>query len=325
MLQTKALSIGYKHQTPLFPPLTLQLEIGKLTAVVGANGVGKSSLLRTLAGLQAPLSGAVWIDDAPMSRLKTIQIAQKLSLVLTQRPTDAYLTVEDTLALGRFPYLRWNQRLQKEDCQIIKQALELTNIEPLAQKRLATLSDGQFQKVMIARALVQDTPILLLDEPTAHLDLPNRFMIFQLLHDLAKQTRKAVLVATHDLEPVLQIVDKIWLLQPNTLHEGIPEALVMEGIIAKTFGNDRLQYDEINNTFTTVLACPQHFVQLVGKGMAYHQTKKALQRIGFGIAENASIKISIQTSEAALHWHTEFLGSFETLTGLLEKLENKYL
>lgn len=317
MLQTQELSIGY--QTPLLPPLSLALRQGQLTVLLGANGVGKSSLLRTLAGLQKPLAGKAHIAGKDVMRYSPTDLAKQLSLVLTDKPQDLYLTVEDTLAMGRFPYMRWYQRLQASDKSVITNVLELTQTQDLLHKRLATLSDGQLQKVMIARALVQDTPIVLLDEPTAHLDLPNRFMIFQLLRDLARQTQKAILVATHDLEPSLQTADQMWLLDKGKCFVGLPEALVLEGVVGRVFGNATLAYNAVNDKFQLVQT-PLAYLQLTGEGIAYTQTHKALARLGIGIEANAEVHIRILPAPAGWVWEWVGKESFETLESLCEKV-----
>jgi iron complex transport system ATP-binding protein len=221
--------------------------------------------------------------------------------------------------MGRFPYMRWYQRLQASDKSVIAHVLELTKTYDLLHKRLTTLSDGQLQKVMIARALVQDTPIVLLDEPTAHLDLPNRFMIFQLLRDLAKQMQKAILVATHDLEPCLQTADQMWLLDKGVCYVGLPEMLVLEGVIGRVFGNDSLQYDALHDTFQ-LQQTPLAYVQLTGEGIAHNQTRKAFARLGVGINTSAAVHIRVLPTATGCTWEWVGKDSFETLESLLEKL-----
>lgn len=311
---TKSLEVGYN--APLFAPLSLTLQARRLTTLLGANGAGKSSLLRTLAGLQKPLAGSVWVGEQNIHQSLPIEVAKIISLVLTQRPQDSYLTVEDTIALGRFPYLRWYQRLQASDTQVIEKALELTHIVDLRSKRLSTLSDGQCQKVMIARALVQDTPIILLDEPTAHLDLPSRFMIFQLLQDLAKNARKSILVATHDLEPALQTADEVWLLHKNQCYVEIPEVLALRGLIAEAFAHENLAYNAEIDKFQLHYT-PKGSFQLTGEGVIYTQTRKALERIGYQILPEATEKINILPAQ----WEWVGKQTFEHLTDLIVFLQ----
>lgn len=324
MLSTEKLSIGYEKNNALFEALDLRLSPNRLTVLLGANGAGKSSLLRTLAGLQRGLAGKVYWAGKELGHYKPQEIAQKISLVLTYRPQDSFLTVEEIIALGRFPYMRWYQGLQKEDKQLIENALELTNAIDLRQKRVATLSDGQLQKVMIARALAQDTPLILLDEPTAHLDLPHRFMIFELLQKLAHQTQKTVLVATHDLEPALQTADKVWLLHNQKCYVDIPEVLALEGILTEAFATDRLEYDiekgkfHLKNTSlaSVQLTCEPHISHL-----AYAQTQKALERVGFCLLPTASIQIHILPTDTGYAWEWVGKRRVEDLEELLDFLQ----
>jgi iron complex transport system ATP-binding protein len=197
------LSIGYTKGhivDRLFEDLSLSLTGGEMVCFMGPNGAGKSSLLRTLAGLQRPLSGQIDLHQPIEIEGKEKQIA----VVLTDRVHALNLKVEDIVTFGRYPYLGWNITLSKADRKIVQRAIDRVHLEPLLNKKLYELSDGQLQMVMIARALAQDTPIILLDEPTAHLDLNNRVEVMNLLKDLSHSTGKAILLATHELDLALQ-------------------------------------------------------------------------------------------------------------------------
>ena len=227
LLQTKGLQAGYRSGSQktvtIGGPLDLEIRAGQLVCLLGPNGAGKSTLLRTLAGLQPPLEGSVEIEGIAAGRLTPNQRAKKVSLVLTDRVAGNNLTVYSIIALGRYPYSGWLGNLSEADQAAIHWAIEATGIEAFIHREAHTLSDGESQKVMLARALAQDTPILMLDEPTAHLDLPSRIQLMQLLHRLAGQTRKAILLSTHELDLALQVADEVWLLQSGgQLHRGRP-------------------------------------------------------------------------------------------------------
>lgn len=224
MLRFEALSVGYRRQAPLLQAASGCVRPGQLIALVGLNGSGKTTLLRTLAGLYPPLAGNLWWQG--QTQLTPRTRARLIASVLPTRSIPPLITVEEAVALGRYPFQRWLPQLLAEDRAAISEAVRLTGIRHLLQRRLSKLSDGEGQRVRIAQALAQTTPLLLLDEPTAHLDPRGRREITQLLQTLAKETHKGIVYATHELELALQTSDRIWVLQPaRTLSEVIPAAL----------------------------------------------------------------------------------------------------
>ncbi|HEV8512440.1 MAG TPA: ABC transporter ATP-binding protein, partial [Cyclobacteriaceae bacterium] len=222
------LSVGYpkgQFKHVLFEGINLALKPGKLTCFMGPNGIGKSTLIRVLAELQKPLAGKVFIPDE-----------KKIALVLTDKITATNMTVWDLVSYGRYPYLSWGLSFSNDDYKVIEQAIKDVRIEGLATKKIEELSDGQLQLAMIARALAQETPVLLLDEPTAHLDLNHRVEIMKLLLGLAQKKNKAILVATHELDLALQTADEIWLATTDKkIKTGIPEDLVLDGSFDEIF------------------------------------------------------------------------------------------
>lgn len=246
MLALENLSTGYLASNALLKDVSASLPKGSLTVLLGANGSGKSTLLRTLAGVLAPLSGGVYINGENLAGLRPSKLAKLVSLVYTERSDQAgALTVEQTVALGRQPYTGFFGRLNNEDRHIVNEAIDALDIRPLASRHLATLSDGERQKTMIARALAQQTPVMLLDEPTAFLDVAARLDTMALLHSLAKQKGITVLLSTHDVAPALTApADYLWLLPGNgSLECGSVTELVSNGRLDALFASRRVYFD----------------------------------------------------------------------------------
>lgn len=208
LLQTHNLVIGYGN-TPLVSDINVSLTSNKLVGLIGQNGVGKSTLIRTIAGFQKPISGSITLGGTELAKLNTQTIAKKLGVVLTEKPTALNLSVPELLSLGRHPYSGWLGQLRKIDLEKIEDAIELTQIHHVLTRQLYELSDGQLQKVMIARVLAQDTDIILLDEPTSHLDLRSKIEVLDVLKKISR-SGKAVLISTHEISLSAKVCDLFW-------------------------------------------------------------------------------------------------------------------
>ena len=217
---------------------------GTLTCLIGHNGTGKSTLLRTIARLQPSIDGRVLIGGNDISTLKPTRLSRMLSIVLTSRPDVRNMTVEELVALGRAPYTGFWGRLSADDRRIVRQSIESVGITAMAERRVCTLSDGEMQKVMIAKSLAQQTPVILLDEPTAFLDFPGKIDLMLLLQRLAHEERKTILLSTHDLETALQTADRLWLLANGALHDGTPHELADQGFIDDYIGRKSVKFDK---------------------------------------------------------------------------------
>jgi iron complex transport system ATP-binding protein len=252
ILQTSKISIGYtskKVNTIIAATIDLSLEKGKLIALIGANGIGKSTLLRTITGIQKPLSGIVSLNQKNIQELSALTLAQNLSVVLTEKLPPSNLTVWELIALGRQPYTNWIGTLTDTDTAKINEAIALTQIEHLAQKRHFEISDGQLQIVLIARALAQDTPLIILDEPTTHLDLLHKVVLFKLLKKLTQETGKCISFSTHDIDMAIQLSDEMIIMTPETTIQDQPCNLILKGSFNTLFKDDTIVFDSEKGKF----------------------------------------------------------------------------
>ena len=242
--------------------------------------MGKSTLLRTLSAFQPPLGGTIDLLDRPLSTYDDRQLATVIGVVLTEKSDIRNMTVEELVGLGRSPYTGFWGTLKEGDRRIVHEAIARVRIEPLTQRMVHTLSDGERQKVMIAKALAQETPIIFLDEPTAFLDFPSKVEVMQLLHNLTHTLQKTVFMSTHDLELALQIADKIWLMdRTNGIAIGTPEDLSLEGKLSSFFSRKGITYDT-ETGFFRIDTDYRREIHLHGHGSRYAMVRKALQRNG---------------------------------------------
>ena len=235
MIEIKALSIGYSRST-ILSGLNAVIPSGTFVVMAGCNGSGKSTILRTLAGLLPPVSGKIIYDGKDLSSLSIPERSRLLSFVNTEKVRIPGLSCHDLVALGRSPYTGWSGSLSSADVSAIEKALSLAGMSSFSRRMLDTMSDGECQKIMIARALAQDTPVMLLDEPTAFLDIPGRYETAALLHRLASEAGKTIIFSTHDLDIALREADDILLLDPPDAVFGKTADITGSGAIEKVFG-----------------------------------------------------------------------------------------
>lgn len=253
-LSLEALTIGYATSRNkariVASALSVQAMAGQLVGLLGPNGAGKSTLLRTIAGLLKPLAGAVWLQDQNLAQVSIQDRAKKIAMVLTDRIEGGMMTGFELVAMGRYPYTDRFARLKPEDEAVIQSAIQTVGAVALQERRVTTLSDGERQKLMIARALAQETPLLLLDEPTAFLDYPRRIETLHLLKNLAHEASKMVLVSTHDLDFMLQLADQLWLISPDgKFYAGTPAELIENGLIARVFNTEKVFFNPETGRF----------------------------------------------------------------------------
>ncbi len=330
MLQTRDLAIGYRRRgrpdNVLARALNLRLQPGELVGLLGPNGVGKSTLLRTLGGGQQPLAGRVLLGESDVARLKPQERARRLSMVTTAAPRPRLMSGYALVALGRHPHTDWLGRLTADDHSIIARALDAVKGAELAEQPVAELSDGQRQKLMIARALAQQSDIMLLDEPTAFLDLPRRIETMALLKRLARTTELAILVSTHDLDLALRNCDRFWLMSRASIKAGAPEDLALDGSLGATFRAEGVHFDQRRGSFE-LEASHGTSVYVPGSSAPAIWLRRALTRAGYALAEEPGrIEISHRQNDRGSSWRLQIqdqTSRHATIEAALQALERE--
>lgn len=315
MIEVRNLTAGYKvnkENIEVLKKISFTVSAGELVCLMGPNGAGKSTLLRCLSGLQSFSDGEILIERQLLSSLSSNVLAKKLAVVLTEQIVASHMTVRELIAMGRYPHLSWLLKYEPNDQMIIDKMAEDCGVADFLDKNIHSLSDGQRQKVLIARALAQESSILILDEPTSHLDLNNRVEIINLLKEISRKEKKAVIMATHELDLALQMADRLLLLNSNgELFQGIPEDLVVNGKLDEVFafkGYDlktgKVEHLQSGKT-----------IGLRGRGYMLLWTKNALEREGFEISEKAESFISVYEENGKLCWkvNDQIFASIESL------------
>ena len=209
IISLSQLSVGYSSSHPVISDISVELHSGQFACLIGENGIGKSTLLKTLTGFLPKLKGRLLLDNRDIESFSQQELARQVSIVLTQKPDVQNLTIEEIIGLGRSPYTGFFGRLRAEDRLVVDDAIAAMGIEKLRGRMIQTLSDGERQKVMIAKALAQETPVILLDEPTAFLDFPSKVDTFQSLRNMAHERDKLILLSTHDLDLAARFADSL--------------------------------------------------------------------------------------------------------------------
>lgn len=330
VLSARGLALGYFEKRrkvakrKVASGLEVQLRAGEFVCLLGPNGVGKSTLIRTLTGMQKPLEGSIKLGDTLISEMSPKERARGISVVLTDSLPSGMFDGYSVAALGRHPHTSWSGSLTEHDRQRIEWALGAVGAEDLARRQISELSDGERQKIMIARALAQEAEVMLLDEPTAFLDLPRRVELMRTLRDLARNEGLAILLSTHDLDLALRSADKLWLLGPGgNLKSGMPEELAIEGEIANAFQSSEVDWDSQQGSFRMHRdACAT--VTVEGDGEIATWTKRALARIGYEILDTdklGDIRVEVSIDEGEQVWVLSTPSIKKQFDGLSELIE----
>ena len=328
-LSTQNLEIGYTNGKParkvVGSELNLELFQGEFVCLVGPNGAGKSTLLRTLTGLQPALGGEISISGKKLAQFSRKELANEISVVLTSPIEVGAMTVNELVAMGRFPFTGLFDRMSENDWKVVKKSLEMVGMTGFADRMVHQLSDGERQKVMIARALAQEPQIVVLDEPTAYLDLPGRVVVMDLLHDLASGHNRAVLTSTHDLELALRHADRIWLMdEEGQIRQGAPEDLVLNGSFAQTFNRAGVSFDPLSGTFDTQITGSKS-VFLEGQGAEVIWTRRALHRAGYAVNEEwipSSPRVCVISQNDFTTWLVENHGQVSRFTSIYDLIQS---
>ena len=299
-IELKQLSVGYLQpgDQPLevLKNINLTAAPGEMVALIGSNGIGKSTLLRTIAAFQPSIAGEIQISGKGLKTLNPKEISRIMSFVSTETIRIPNLSVFDLVAYGRFPYTNWIGMLADEDKRAVYDAIEKVGLGEMAGKPVMQISDGERQRAMIARALAQDTPVIILDEPTAYLDVSNKYEIFHLLQVLAGERKKTIILSTHDLNIALREVDKLWIVTETINYQGAPEDAVLHGWLNQMFNNEHIGFDDKEGEFYF----RKNFkakVKVEGEGLPLIWTLRALNRKGYQIVMQAEPDFKIVAQE----------------------------
>ncbi len=318
VLQAKNIHLGYPRKSGLkkvISDLSFELKPNQLTCLLGRNGIGKSTLIKGLLGQLAPSSGEIFLGERDLLELSKEEIAKEIAVVLTEYAMPGNLTVEQLVALGRTPHLKWHGRLSEKDYEAVEKALELTKILDLRKERISELSDGQRQKAMIARALAQESQILILDEPTAHLDLLGRHEIMALLQELAMKEGRAILVVTHNIELAIESAQEFWLLiDQNEMLLGTPEDLIIAGKIKSLIPGETFKFDLEKGKI--VFPSENLDLNVSGPENLKFWVEKALEKAQIKKLEQT---IEIESKPFSLHYGGQ---SFDSIKALIDQIKS---
>ena len=299
-IELNNLSVGYEQSgaTPLeiLKDISFSASPGEMVALIGSNGIGKSTLLRSLVGFQKYFSGSIKINGLEIKNISAKEIARIMSFVSTENIRVANMTVFDLVAFGRFPYTNWIGKLSEADNLKINESIEKVGLRGFENRLITQVSDGERQRAMIARAVAQDTPLIILDEPTAFLDVSNKYEIFHLLQILAKERGKTIVLSTHDLNIAIREVDKLWIVTEKGNFQGAPEDAVLNNWLNRLFNNENIGFDEQEGEYYFKKEFKAK-VKVEGEGLQYIWTLRALNRLGYQIVIQAEPDFYVEVYE----------------------------
>ncbi|MEN8137320.1 MAG: ABC transporter ATP-binding protein [Bacteroidota bacterium] len=305
MIELRDLRIGYeskKSSTLVLDNINARLERGKLTCFLGRNGAGKSTLLKTVLGVLNPLKGDILINGKDIREISAADRARKISAVLTDVVRTEHINVEEFVSLGRIPHTNWRGSITKRDLELIDESIRICEIEDIRHNIINELSDGQLQKVNIARAICQDTDLILLDEPTAHLDVSNKFKVFEILRKLAIDYNKSIFIITHDIELAFQNADMLWVIDDEgNMLSGVAEDLLLDKKVVESFLTSNFEFDYISGKFLYKRESRISFV-LKGDDESVYWTKQALYKNGYGVDIDSKYTLEIDRVNEKKVW-----------------------
>jgi len=320
ILSVDALLIGYlsgREARSLFPPLTASVRKGELIALLGQNGIGKSTLLRTITALQKPLGGSVIIKGKKLEEYQRFELAKTIGYISTEQVRATNMKVIDLVSLGRYPHTNWTGRFETTDHELVADAIEKTGLEKLRERYINELSDGERQRAMIARVLAQDAEILVMDEPTAFLDIRSRYEIVHLLHDLTVNRGKTIIFSTHDMLTAINESDRIWLTFSDSFYEGAPEDLILNGSFDRLFDSSVVKFNIADATFVYQKVLKGK-VKIEATGISGYWTEKAVNRAGFSVTDKDPEIVIRVSDENTRKWSVEGLSGTAGFSSVYE-------
>jgi iron complex transport system ATP-binding protein len=319
ILQGTAVAVGYRKGKTInwiAEDISFSLKAGQMTCLLGPNGVGKSTLIKAILAHNLPTTGKILFKAEPIRNFDAQAMARKISVVLTDRISPGNLTVKQLVSLGRIPFTNWLGTLAEEDQNAIDSAIEATKIGYLADRKVVELSDGQLQKTMIARALAQDGELMILDEPTAHLDLVNRMEIMQLLREIAHTRKKAILVVTHDLDIAVETADEFWLMPcGGPLLSGTPEDLILSGKINQLLPDTKFYFNPSTGKIQSSVILD--YPQIQGAEEVSQWLKLALRKNNIQLGD----KVEITVQKDPVLFIVKYMGTQKILQSIQEVVE----
>lgn len=311
ILRTVDLTVGFtgRQQVPVYSNIDIEAGKGEIIATLGQNGIGKSTLLRTIARLQKPVKGEIFLKGVDLNKYARLELAKIIGFVSTEIVQVHNMTIYDLVGLGRFPHTNWLGNITTNDKLLIQESIHLVGLDYLCHKNINEVSDGERQRAMIARTLAQDTEIIILDEPTAFLDLPNKYEIVHLLSELSRIKKKTVIFSTHDLTIAMQEADKIWLMSQDGIITGAPEDLVLNKSFSPIFENTKLQFDEQKGEIRIDRKTGRK-IHLTGSGVTGLWTQRALERHGYELTseDDCDTMVRIEIKDGIPIWIFEKKG-----------------
>lgn len=321
------LTIGFSlkgSKKVLLEDLNLQIPASKFIALIGKNGCGKSTLIKTLCGYLSPLKGEVYLNKISLSKLNYNERARQMAVVLTENIETPEITVYELVSLGRYPYSHWMGKLSIQDNEIISESIEKLGLSGFEERKFISLSDGEAQRALIARALCQKSKLIILDEPTSHLDIQNRFHIIQLLKEIAHNEGVSILYSTHEIDMALQTADLFWLIDDDKkLIEGSPEDLVLNGSLESAFNFENIRFNANLGHFEPVFSTSKSVRMLCANPLNQKWMSNALARRGFEIMPLSNGPV-ILYDEATKIWsleHQHLINQHHTIESLINNLE----
>ncbi len=296
ILSFDSLEIGYtsgKNRKVLLPALKASSVEGELIAVIGRNGIGKSTLLRTIAGLQPAISGMIKIDNRNIEDYSRLHLSAKVGYISTEIIKVSNMKVYDLVSLGRFPHTNWFGRMDQLNHDAVMDAIMKAGMTGFMDRLITELSDGERQRAMIAMVLAQDAVIMVMDEPTAFLDISSKFEVIHLMRDLTQQRNKTIIYSTHDFNTAISQADKIWFITGDGLLEGAPEDIMLRGSFRTLFDESKVIFNAYDGTFS-IRNESRGKIEIKGDGAERYWTEKALTRAGYSVSESPS-EISVET------------------------------